>query len=221
MNIPVLNPSNIVVASVFPPTQIAKNDLTQLYATIVKRYESYGTFAFLPPGGAKISQPGVSDILIQPERVQVSENIDNALSFQHIKEKTVEIVQLATAKIKPPIFLILGVKLMAIHDMTGTDGNSVQFMNTKMLNSFKAENLEPLGKDLQGIGLRFRIDMAQPMRMQCDLKIEPFFRDNTKLFIELDVQSHEPTPNLSFLEDRLEFVERYLRREVKEFLEQF
>lgn len=227
MQIKVINPTNVVIGVLFPPTKAEKNDLTQIHSTIVGRFDHYDNYQFIPPAGARISQEGISEILIQPDRVQFIEEI-KAAPFQSIKEKAVEIFRIVFSRIKPPVFLVLGIKLVALVDLHGENA-AVDFINGKIMPSIKPEHLGVLGPTVVGTGVRIHMqrDLAattqvpQPTKCTYDLRIEPFFREKSKLYVELDSQFPGLVPRLDMLENRIELVSGYLKDEVKDFLNQF
>ena len=220
MAIPVINPTDIVIGAVFPPTALDKNTLTRVYSNIVRRYSSYGSFSFLSPGGAKISQDGVSDVIIQQDKLQFVEHIE-ALAFQHVKEKSIEIFRIVLDQVKPQIFMVLGVKLISLIEFSEENG-AVKFINANMLTSLKQEHLNILDLQLLGTGLRFHWLKEDPSKSQYDLKIEPFFRNRKNLYVELDVQFTEPVTNIfDILEKRIALAADYMKNTVKDFLNEF
>ena len=217
MNIPVINPTSVTVGVVFPPTPIQKDQLTQIYSKIVHDNSEYSSFNLFPQGGARIARADGSYVHIDNNKVQVFDNISD-ISFTHSKERIMGIFNTVFPPITPPIIIVTGIKLIA---QVAADqlGGATKVIDSVLSDSMKSDKIEyHLGPKLTGIGLRLSMQKDQPWPSVYELRIEPFFRDMAKLYIELDVQFPQPTPNNTLLESRIEHVAAYMKGSVKDFL---
>lgn len=217
MNIPVINPNAATVGVIFPPMLIPEKSLTQIYTTILGQHKGYTSFNLLAQGGARISRGDGSYVHIEPDKVQVHDIIQD-ISFIHAKERIAGIYKTAFSLIVPQAIIVTGVKLIALVDTNEPDG-STKFLNGALGAPLAKEKLEYfLGAKQTGVGLRLSSHKELPWPSVYELRIEPFFRDLSKLYVELDVQFPGPSQKIGPIEAQIDHVSGYLKKEVKDFL---
>jgi hypothetical protein len=220
MNIPVINPSSATVGVLFPPTLIPSSDLTAIYTKIVNDDKTYTAFNLLAQG-ARIGRSDGSYIHIEPNRLQVQDIIQDGSTpvtpFTIAKERIVRIFKIVFEKVHPQAFFVTGIKLVAQIDTNEQNGAS-KFLSNAVAPMSKEKIEYHLGQTLTGIGLRLSSKKEQPWQSVHELRIEPFFRDLSKIYVELDVQIPGPSQNIDALESQIEHVATYLKTNVKEFM---
>ena len=112
-----------------------------------------------------------------------------------------------------PQFTVFGIKLTALLPLQ-EQKNAAALLEHAALDKIE-NNLELLGPGRQGVGLRIVLHQ-DGIR---ELKIEPFFKDLSQLYIELDVQHPTAFNDVSTVEPWMDSAYDYLFREVKGFLE--
>lgn len=191
----------------YAPLALQQQQVNRIYADVTERYP-YQTLQHLPDG-ARMANPA-GDFFIQTTRFQVNENVDY---FQSTKEKTVELFEIAQAKLSVPQFMTFGVKLTGFLPME-EGANAAEVLENTALGSIK-DNMELLGPGRKGVGLRFVLHQDGVH----ELKIEPFFSDVNQLYVELDVQHPNPFNDIRQIEPKMDAAYDYLFREVQGFLE--
>jgi hypothetical protein len=211
------HPDQMIVGVVFPPIALDKNDLTNLYAQVCQRYD-YGQFNLGNPG-AQIVGPNGNVITVLPNMIQITESM--GLTFNSSKEKAIDIIRntffkLVQQKIKPPIILGYGIKMVSRQPLPGDNRSAEEFVlkNLQIADSqFKLLGQEQM---MGGIRLHFRRDQKE-----YDIKIEPWLADRSKLWVELDVQCPGgPLPTiLPTVETGIENVRQFLIKDIADFLQ--
>jgi hypothetical protein len=223
MNIPVINPSSATIRIMFPALPLQKNTLTAFYSAIVKDDEGYTSFNLQPSGGARMGKNDGSYIQLETDKVLVHDVIQGLGAtvatepFAVAKERIAGVFKRVFAHISPQRFGT-NVKLIA-HVETNQPDGAVKSIGAALGANFAAEKVEyHLGQKLTGIGLRISSKKEQPAPFFCDLRVEPLFRDLSKIYVDLDVQYDGPTNTLADLEKQIDGVAAYLKGNVKELL---
>lgn len=194
-----------------PPEPFGKTQLTQLYSKLNDRYD-YGNFNFLPDG-ARIAHRD-NQILIQTGLIQFNEDIP--IDFVPIKEKVIDLLNTITEHLRLKQFLTLGIKLICHLPVEGAATNSSELLESKFL-ALNESQIQLLGTNRLGAGFRFHFNTDESY---WDLRIEPFFRDLTKLYIEIDKHYKQPFAGIDGIESKLQSVRDYIFTEVRNLLEQ-
>lgn len=212
MNTDLLNCQRMTAGVLFPTRQFQPSELNRLYATVTEHHP-YQSLQHLPDGVRMANPDG--DCIVQggqipnPGRLQVNEN--NIFHFEPAKEKALDLFDIVSQNLKIKQYLTFGVKLTAFLPVEGPTAS--QIIENSAFASFRPV-LDILGTGRVGCGLRVVIHNNGAH----DLKIEPFFGDLTKLFIELDVQHHEPFAALPPLEEKMNSAFRFLNEDVRAML---
>jgi len=194
-----------------PPEPFGKTQLTQLYSKINDRYD-YGNFNFLPDGARIAHRDNV--ILIQTGLIQFNEDVP--IDFVPVKEKVIDLLNMITEHLRLKQFLTLGIKLICHLPVEGAATKSSELLEAKFL-ALNESQLQLLGTDRLGTGFRFHFNTDESY---WDLRIEPFFRDLTKLYIEIDKHYKQPFAGIDGIESKLQSVRDYIFSEVRNLLEQ-
>jgi hypothetical protein len=208
MNLDLMACHRFTSGLVFPPMNFQRSDLTRLYAEISERYE-YNNFMFIPDG-ARLAQ-GDDELYIQQSRIQINEGIP--VHFNMTKEKALDLFRSITDRLGVRQYLAFGIKQIAFQPMDNA-ASAAAFIENNLI-QIDPQRFERLGPGRQGTGLRFNFQRDESA---WDLKIEPFYKNPTHLYIDLDVQFARPFNDLSGLEGVMDGVYGYLFREVREFL---
>jgi hypothetical protein len=209
MNPELLTLRRLTAGVIFPPHGFQPVDVNRIYAGITERYP-YQSLQHLPDG-ARMANPD-GDCFIQQTRIQMNESV---MHFQSTKEKCVDLFSIIQSQLQIPQFMTFGVKLTAFMPMNEAP-RAVQFIERRMLSGM-AENLNILGADRQGVGIRVVLHREGVY----ELKIEPFFGDLSQIYVELDVQHPTPFEDISIVEEKMQAAYDYLFGEVRSFLVSF
>ncbi len=223
MDIPVLNPNSATVRLQYQHLPLQRNALTALYAAVVKDYDDYTTFNLLPQGGAKISRSDGSHILVENERMVIHDVVHDlgatvALEpFPLARERIAGLFKLVFAHATPQKFAT-AVKLIAHVETAAPDG-ALRVIGSALGPNFAAEKIEyHLGQKLTGVGVRIATTKGPPAPGFYDLRVEPLFRDLSRIYVDLDVQLDGSTDKLAELELQVAGVGAYLKGNVKDLL---
>lgn len=211
MNPELLRATYLGATARFPPLPaIERPVLTELFGRITRRYP-YQSFTFLL-NGAKMAGAEEAECLILNDHVEVGEVIHT--HFTITKEKISDIFGTVKEALKIPVFFALAVRLRALWPcdpgVTATD-----FLNSRLL-KIEPDQFQYLRMPVAGVGLRFNCPRL-PHEIY-DFKIEPFFRDTTNLFIEMNAQFPEPLQTATATEERMQHVYDYVFGEIKSFI---
>lgn len=192
---------------VYQPYQLQPQQVNKIYAEITERYP-FQSLQHLPDG-ARMANPN-GDFFIQTSRMQINDSVDY---FQSSKEKAVDLFKITQNRLNIPQFATFGIKLTAFLTLESGQ-NATQILEQSALKSIY-DNLELLGPGRQGTGLRIVLHQDGVH----ELKIEPFFSDQSQLYVELDVQHPVPFNDVSIVEAKMDAAYDYIFREVAGFLE--
>lgn len=211
------HPDQMIVGIAFPPTVFEKKDLTDIYGAISQRYD-YAQFALANPG-ALITGPNGNMISILPDRIQIIDAV--GLTFNSSKEKVIDIVRniffkTIQNKIKPPFALGCGIKLISRTQIAGNEQSAAEFVSKNL--HISPEQLKLLGDENMWAGIR--LHFKRPPK-EFDIRMEPWFTDPSKLWVELDIQlPGGPLPAvLSAVEGEIESARQFLIKDLADFLQ--
>ena len=206
MNTELLTCRRFTAGLVYPPFALQPVQVNRIYADITERFP-YANLQHLPDG-ARMSNPD-GDFFIQTTRMQVN---DNNNYFGSNKEKAMELFSMAQASLNIPQFVTFGIKLTAFLQMP-KGINASDLLEDAIFGSNK-KNLEILGEGRRGTGIRFIIHRDGIH----EVKIEPFFSDNTQMYVELDVQHPNAFTDLKQLEPKMQSAYDFLFGEIQDYL---
>ncbi len=192
---------------VFPPVPLQHNIINKIYADVTERYP-FQSLQHLPDG-ARMANPE-SDFFIQATRLQVNDQMEY---FEAVKRKSVDLFAAAQARLQIPEFGTLGVKMTAFLPMTG-EQNAAQLLERAAFSHIQ-DALDQLGDGRRGSGIRVVLHRDGVH----DLRIEPFFGDLSRLYVELDIQHPEPFRDLGRVEEKMDAAYNYIQHEIAAFLE--
>ncbi len=207
MNVELLTCQRMTAGLVYPPYPLQPPQVNQIYTDISVRYP-FQSLQHLPDG-ARMANPA-GDFFIRATLMQINEGVD---FFPSSKERAIDLFQIAQERLRVPQFTVFGIKLTALLPLQ-EQKNAAALLEHAALDKIE-NNLELLGPGRQGVGLRIVLHQ-DGIR---ELKIEPFFKDLSQLYIELDVQHPTAFNDVSTVEPWMDSAYDYLFREVKGFLE--
>lgn len=193
-----------------PPQPFGKTQLTQLYSKINDKYD-YGSFIFLPDG-ARIAHQEQDQILVQTGLIQFNEPV--LVDFVPTKEKVIDLLRIIVEHLRLRQFLTLGIKLICHLPVSGTT-KADKLLENRFL-GLHEEQLKLLGPDRLGTGLRFHFSTQDSI---WDLRVEPFFQDLEKLYVEMDKHYKQAFEGIQGVEAGIQSVRDYVFTEVRNLLE--
>jgi len=205
MNLELLTCRRLTAALLHPPIAYARNDLALLFSALSDRLD-ISAFTLLPDG-ARFSQ-GETEVLVQGGRVQVT--MAFSTHFPGLKDRVIEAFRLVVERFGIAQFTALGIKLIAFQP---TEGSAAALLEKHLLGG-APESLALLGPGRTGTGFRFNFQRGAVY----DLRIEPYFMDLSQVYIELDVNTHQPFGSLDEVGSQMGRAYDYLLGDVREFL---
>lgn len=214
----VLNPDRIqpmAVQSVllYPPTvRLERGKLTQLYSAVCA-YKPYAQFAFLPDGARMLNDDG-SFLKLGPDRFTYKERIpDNQSTYATVRDFERMVHDFWDA-FTPGVFVVQETLLEAVWPVE--DRAAPELLEEHFLRFGRAE-AAGLGAPCAGIGLKLVFPSFAPAKT-VELRLEPYFRDPSQLFLALSSQDVQPVQAPGAAGDRVRWLERFLGHEVATFV---
>ncbi len=196
---------------VFPPiTNLEKNTLVDIYSKICQTFE-YPSFSLIP-NGAQLTHPNGSALRIMSDRLYIQEE-DSQFNIQLFMDKTKTVMEHIRTEMNIPMFLFQAVVLRSLWPCDS--GNSSRDILLNKFFSFTSEDINTLGKNLGGAGLRLNLPGKDEVM---DIRIEPWFRDMNNLFIEIKGEFHGVVYNSSIPLERINRVYDFLFQDISKFV---
>jgi hypothetical protein len=207
-------PNNIHLARMtagilYQPVAIDRQALANLYAQASTVFE-FTTFNLLPDGGrmAVSAAPDADDLIIQANRAQVNMNL--GAPIEAVVQRAMAQFDAVRQFLRLQQYQAFGVKMIGTFAL----GEScADFLEHRLIRPDAP--LDRLGLGRVGTGFRFNFQREGVW----DVRVEPFFRDVSQIYVEVDAQKNEPFNDLKAAQEWMEGVERYCRRELLDFLQ--
>ncbi len=192
----------------YPPRELQHSMLLSLFN------ELSGPFNFLnlklhpDDRGALFAGEHNNRCEILKDKIIIREEM-KVVSFDNFCETTMAILQHVCAQLKPPVFIGQQNMVRMLYPL-----DSAQEANRFLIQSFlhMPEGLaEQVGRPLAGIGLRLVFPPTQQNPSEFQLRIEPFFRDQTQLFLENSGRFFPPFKDLQQARERLHATYEFLK----------
>ena len=213
-----LNPDRIQPVALqsvllYPPTvRLERGKLTQLYSTVCA-HKPYAQFAFLPDG-ARMQNDDGSQLRLGPDRLAYKERIPpNQSTYATVRDYE-RMVQDFWDAFTPGIFVTQEVVLEAVWPLE--DGVAQDILEARFLR-FGRDDTAELGAQCAGVGLKLVFPQYAPAKA-VELRIEPFFRDPSNLFLALTSQDLQPVQAPTAAGERVRWLEHFLGHEVANFV---
>lgn len=206
MDTELLSCRRITVGLVYPPFALEHAQVNKIYAEVTEKYP-YQQMQHLPDGG-RMSNP-TGDFFIQTARLQVNENIDY---FHAAKDKGMDLLRIAQNRLNIPQFSNFGVKLTAVLPIK--EGDAAGALESTIFKNVR-KTLDKLGNDRKGTGMRVVVHREGIH----EIKIEPLFSDLSQIYIDLDVQYHQPFTDIESIEPKITAAYDFLFEEIRSFIE--
>jgi hypothetical protein len=189
----------------YPPTPIDRQGLANFYAQASTVFE-FSTFNLLPDGGRMAVAE--DDLVIQPARAQVNMNL--GAPFEAVTQRAMAQFDAVRQFLNIKQYQAFGVKILGSFPLGEP---SASFLEHRLIRSDAP--LDRLGLGRVGTGFRFNFQRDGVW----DVRVEPFFKDVSQIYVEVDAQKTDPFTDLKDAAAWMENVERYCRREVVDFLQ--
>jgi len=213
-----LNPDRIQPVALqsvllYPPTvRLERGKLTQLYSTVCA-HKPYAQFAFLPDG-ARMQNDDGSQLRLGPDRLAYKERIPpNQSTYATVRDYE-RMVQDFWDAFTPGIFVTQEVVLEAVWPLE--DGVAQDILEARFLRFGRTDTAE-LGAACAGVGLKLVFPQYAPAKA-VELRIEPFFRDPSNLFLAITSQDLQPVQAPTAAGERVRWLEHFLGHEVANFV---
>lgn len=201
--------ARLTAGILYNPMPIDRQALANLYAQASTVFE-FTTFNLLPDGGrmAVTAAPDSDDLVIQANRAQVNMNL--GAPMEAVIQRAMAQFDAVRQFLRLQQYQAFGVKVIGTFAL----GEScADFLENRLIRSDAP--LERLGLGRVGTGFRFNFERDGVW----DVRVEPFFRDVSQIYIEVDAQKNTPFTELKEAQEWMESVERYSRRELMDFLQ--
>ena len=190
----------------YPPAPVDRQSLANFYAQASSVFE-FATFNLHNAGGRMAVAE--DDLIIEPNRAQVNMNLA-AAPFEAVTQRAIAQFDAVRQAFNIKEFQAFGVKILASFPLGEP---SAMFMENRLIRPDAP--LDRLGLGRVGTGFRFNFQRDGVW----DVRLEPFFRDVSQIYVEVDAQKTEGFTDLKEAAAWMENVERYCRREIVDFLQ--
>jgi hypothetical protein len=193
----------------YQPVSLDRGALASFYAQASTVFE-FTTFNLLPDGGRMALGPAgqEDDLIIQPTRAQV--NMSLGAPWEAVVQRAMGQVDAARQFLRLKQFVAFGVKIVGSFPLGEP---SASFLEHRLVRSDAP--LDRLGLGRVGTGFRFNFRRDENI---WDVRLEPLFQDVSQIYVEVDAQKTQPFNDLRPAQEWLEGVERYVNRELLDFL---
>jgi len=203
-----LIPLGFVTEVLYPPREIPHAQLLELFNRLSGPHR-FLNLKLLPEGrGATFAGEQGNRCEILRDKTVIREDA-SIVSFENYCETSLAILREIAGKIAPPVFVGQLNAIRMLYPLS-----SEQAANQFLIRSFLKlpEGLaQELGRPLAGIGLRLVFPPLQQMPNEYQLRIEPFFRDQTQIFVENAGRFFPPFKELEEARGRLQATYDFLK----------
>jgi hypothetical protein len=193
----------------YAPVALDRAALANFYAQASTVFE-FSTFSLLPDGGRMALGPAGAedDLIIQPTRTQV--NMGLGAPFEAVTQRAIAQFDAVRQFLRLKEYHAFGVKVVGSFALGEP---SASFLEHRLVRSDAP--LERLGLGRVGTGFRFNFRRDDNV---WDVRLEPLFQDVSQIYVDVDAQKTKPFTDLRDAQAWLEEVDRYLNRELPDFL---
>lgn len=177
-----LIPLNFHLELLYPPRELQQQMLLELFNEMCGTY-GFQSFNLIPEGkGAVFFTGKESRCEILKDKTIVREE-GGAISFESFSENVMGMMSTVTQRLQPPVFVGQQNVLRMLYPLSNRQTASGFLMETflRMPDGLVSQ----LGRPLAGIGLRLVFPPTSDSPSEYQLRIEPYFRDQTQLYLEL------------------------------------
>ena len=210
MNFELMNAKRVAVGLMFPPHKMERDQLTDLYSAVNKRYE-YAAFTMLPDG-ARLAH-GDNELFIQNTRLQMNETITT--HFEFAKQKAADLFQMISSKLDISRFLAFRTKVIAFLPFEEPAG-AAQFLEQHLLKVDDSQ-FDKLGPGRRGTGIRISMHKDGIY----EIRLEPFLANLSQMYIEVEIQFPEVFTSIDEIGGKMSRAYDFLFENVKDFIASF
>lgn len=199
----------------YPPQTYGERSLKELYLSLSEGYR-YPQFNLLPNGqGAVMKEGEKRTVEIYPDRLVIKEQPAQA-TFEEYLSQVVPIVREARARLGHPVWLIQqGIMRFLIQ----FDSPVAPILRNNLFN-LSEEALQQFRRPMLGLCLRLEFPPTKESHVQSQLRVEPYFRDPSRLYLEVSERHLQPTNDPDVVGERLRSTEAFLKENCLAFLEE-
>ncbi len=203
-----LIPLSFVTEVLYPPRELSHSALLELFNRLSGPYR-FVNLKLLPEGrGALFAGEQGNRCEIHRDKTIIREEA-GVVSFENYCETTLAILEQIVEKTAPPVFVGQQNAVRMLYPLS-SEQDANQFLTRSFLNL--PEGLaQQLGRPLAGIGLRLVFPPTQQMPNEYQLRIEPFFRDQTQIFVENAGRFFPPFKELGEARSRMQATYEFLK----------
>lgn len=176
-----LIPLGFIVEILYPPREMQNNTLMALFHELSSTH-GYLNLKLLPESkGAVFAGEKNNRCEILRDKIILREEV-NVVSFESFVESTLSIMRQFCKAFSPQVFVGQQTVVRMLYPL-----DSQQAANHFLMQSFLhvPEGLgQQLERPLAGIGLRLVFPPTQQIHNEFQVRLEPYFRDQTQLFLE-------------------------------------
>ena len=192
----------------------AQRQLKEFYLEISDRF-NYPQFELLEgESGATFSDKKGRQSVFLPDRWKI-EDKQTQLTYGQWSEQTSEFLSGAASHFKIPVFITQGITSRVLIPI-GVGSMGPEFIHKHFLKLNK-EQLSSFERPLSGIGLRFVFPPTEKDKNEVQLRLEPYFRDNTMLYLEITFRSFIPCSDVSNLKNVFDEAYKFLDEKFESF----
>jgi hypothetical protein len=176
-----LIPLNFIVEILYPPKNLDHSLLMELFRTLSSSH-GYLNLNLLPEDkGAVFTGQKGNRCEILTEKVVIREET-GVVSFDHFRQQTLSILNQVSEKIAPPVF-VGQLNIVRMLSPLSPDTPAARFLRETFLR-LPEGFAERIGRPPAGVGLRLVFPPTPQEHNEQQLRVEPFFRDQSQIFIE-------------------------------------
>jgi hypothetical protein len=203
-----LIPLNFVTEIAYPPQNLPHPILLELFNELSGPH-GFLNLNLLPENkGAVFSAEKGNRFEILTDKLVLREET-NVVSFDSYCDQAIGIVGKVFQKLLPPV-LIGQMNIVRMLYPLSSEQAANQFLMQSFLSVPEGIG-QRLGRPLAGIGMRLVFPPTQQMHNEYQIRIEPFFRDQTQIFLENAGRFFPPFKQVEEIRSRLDATYNFLK----------
>jgi hypothetical protein len=191
-----------------------ERSLKEIYLTLSERYR-YQKFELLPAGqGALLKEGEARSCEIYRDRLVIREQPTQVSTGEYF-DQVVPIADEIQRRLKIPIWVV---QQAVLRFLVPFEEPVIPLLQSHLFN-IGDDALEEFGRPVLGMCLRIEFPPLPEDPSQMQLRVEPYFRNPKRLYIELSARFLQPAQSMEDLRARLATADEFVKEKALSFLE--
>ena len=209
-----LIPHGFVTQLYSPPMNHEERALKEIYLTLSERYR-YQKFELLSAGqGALLKEGEARSCEIYRDRLVIREQPTQVSTGEYF-DQVIPIAEEIQRKLNIPIWVV---QQAVLRFLVPFEEPVIPLLQSRLF-SIGDDAMGEFGRPVLGMCLRIEFPPLPEDPSQLQLRIEPYFRNPKRLYLELSARFLQPVQSLDELRNRLATADEFIKEKALSFLE--